>query len=273
MKDFSLQIRLINQALAAAQASIELSKTLLADISGISAPATASHSSVKIQPPTAASLPGVMGTFDGESMVTASGEKFLVPPNYASKTLLVYGDKLKMVDAASTGEGGILSSENKKLFKQIERVKRQTVEGILSQKGKEWCLVTSDGSHKVLEAAVNHFGFKEGDHLVGILPQDNLKAPFAALEGLVKKIEDNKAPTAAVQSNPSTEIKDKKEAVTKVPKVEKLEKPVIKAKSRPTLKKEPLAKKPDMTEVKKEDKGDVAIPKNPEPVISGEDLR
>lgn len=188
MKDSQLQIKLVNQALAAAQASIELAKSLLADFSGDKLPATALSSNSKSPVVDAASLPGIVGTYDGENMVTPSGEKFSVPPNYASKSLLIYGDKLKMID----GDASALGGEKRKLFKAIEKAARQSVVGILSKKDEQWLLVTSDGAHKVLEAAVNYFGFKEGDHLTGFLPQDNLKAPFAALEGKEKSVMDIK---------------------------------------------------------------------------------
>lgn len=204
MKDNNLQIKLVNQALAAAQASIDLAKSLLADFSG---EAVKSVPRLPIKPAVldAASVPGILGTYDGENMVTDKGEKFPVPPNYASKTLLVYGDKLKMID----GESEIPGGEKKKLFKSIERLTRQKVSGILSKKKDQWLLVTSDGSHKVLEASVNYYGYKEGDHLVGLLPAKNLQAPFAALEGKEKSVTGVKEATvveAAKKTSETSEI-------------------------------------------------------------------
>lgn len=212
MKDGSLQIKLINQALAAAQASIELSKSLLADLSGAPLPRA-------INTAPSSSQPGITGTYDGENMVTASGEKFPVPPNYASKTLLVYGDKLKMIEAGS--------GDPRKLFKQIERVTRQKVTGLLSKKGADWLLVTSDGSYKVLEASVNYYGFKEGDHQVGLLPADNLRAPFAALEGPEKPPSVKvTSPGPVVPAAPETSKPAKKLKAIRVKKIKKVSKKV-----------------------------------------------
>ena len=48
-----------------------------------------------------------------------------------------------------------------KIFKQIERVKRQRMTGVLSQKDGVWYLTTSDGPYKVLEASIKHFDARE----------------------------------------------------------------------------------------------------------------
>src|SRR3989338_5777794 len=69
------------------------------------------------------SIVGVVGKFMGDCMMTEEGQKYDVPLNYASKSVLVFGDKLKMYE-----EGG------EKKFKQIERVKRFRTEGILAKK-------------------------------------------------------------------------------------------------------------------------------------------
>ncbi|OGC49789.1 hypothetical protein A2716_00290 [candidate division WWE3 bacterium RIFCSPHIGHO2_01_FULL_40_23] len=126
--------------------------------------------------PSARNLPGVLGKFMGEYMETEAGEKIDIPANYASKSTLVYGDKLKQYE--ENGE---------KRFKQIERIRRLRVEGILAKKEGKWHAVTSDGSYRVLDVSVNHYGGVEGDPVVVLLPLDDKFVPFAAVESIPGK--------------------------------------------------------------------------------------
>lgn len=188
--------QLIVQALNAAETNIKLAKQLL------SSTATAPRPSPK-------DLPGVVGTFDGENMITEKGEKFKVNPNYASKSVLVYGDTLKKVE-----------EDGKERFKQIERVKRQTVGGILAKKGGKWAAVTADGSYKVLPEAVEFYEGKEGDEVTVVLPLENKKAPFAAIESIKKeeKPKEEEKPAAEKKKTttrkriaPKKKVEEKKE--------------------------------------------------------------
>ena len=63
----------------------------------------------------------VEGIFDGQVMVDADGKNYPVPANYASKSKLVEGDKLKLTIA---DDGGFI-------YKQIKRVERKQIIGIL----------------------------------------------------------------------------------------------------------------------------------------------
>ena len=178
--------QLIVQALNAAETNIRLAKQLL--------------SGVKAEPPQPSpkELPGIVGTFDGENMVTKDGKKFAVNPNYASKSVLVYGDTLKRIEV-----------EGKEQFKQIERVKRQKVEGVLAKKDGKWVAVTPDGSYRVSPVAVEFYGGKEDDEVVVVLPLENKNVPYAALES-IKKEEKPSGP-----SKPSVPSKEEKKAPAK----------------------------------------------------------
>jgi len=182
-KDDATAIRLINQALSAAVSSINLAKQLLSELTLVKS-TLGSQPSAPPGPKTpevsAIQLPGVIGTFDGQFMNTTDGQRFQIPENYASKSMIVFGDKLKMVDV--NGE---------KRFKQIERTKRQRSNGMIVKKEGRYHVVTSDGSYKVSSAAVSFFGGKEGDEAHIILPLNNKHVPFAALESVgVKQTTD-----------------------------------------------------------------------------------
>ncbi|MCG2686119.1 hypothetical protein L6258_01990 [Candidatus Parcubacteria bacterium] len=164
------QVQLINQALSAAVSSINLARQLLREV----------EAAERVP---SRDLPGIEGKFDGEAMVTNEGEKYPVSENYASKSLLVVGDTLKMVT-----EG------DRRLFKQIERVRRIRVEGILTKKEGRWHAVTADGSYRILPAAVSFHRGDEGSEVVVLLPQDNKRVGFAALERALKESEEKAVP-------------------------------------------------------------------------------
>lgn len=151
---------LLNQATAAIADARNLMKTM--------------ESELGVVPPKA--IEGTIGRYTGDFMVTADGQKFEVPTNYASKSILVYGDTLKMY-----------KENGETRFKQIERVKRLRVEGVLAKKEGKWHVVTSDGSYKVLEAAVEHFSGQEGDICIVLIPLEEKYAPFAAIESIPAK--------------------------------------------------------------------------------------
>ena len=161
-------LELIRQALGAAESSIKLAKQLLNDLvdSGV------------IAKPKAVELPGIAGIFDGENMASENGQTFPVPANYASKSMLVVGDSLKLVD-----EG------KEKRFKQIEHVKRHKTTGILTKKDGKWKVVTPEGSYKVLPSAVAHFGADVGNEVTLHLPANNLTVPYGAIESVKGKVE------------------------------------------------------------------------------------
>lgn len=171
--DDATAIRLINQSLSAAASSISLAKKLLSELTLSKSNGVLTD---KVPEISLNQLPGIIGTFDGQFMNTDDGQKFQIPENYASKSMIVFGDKLKMVDV--NGE---------KRFKQIERTKRQRASGMIVKKEGRYHVVTSDGSYKISSAAVSFFGGKEGDEAHIILPLNNKHVPFAALESVGTK--------------------------------------------------------------------------------------
>lgn len=207
---------LVVQAICAAEANITLAKQMLAEMHGGQLPGVSGKvvmAPVSQPRESFTEKPGIIGTFDGEHMVTEEGKKYEVNKNYASKSMLVYGDTLKMVK-----EG------DRNFFKQIERAKRRRVDGVLVKKDGKWCLVTSDGSYKLLDEAISYHRGEEGKEAVGIIPQDNARAPFAALERvvgvelerLVKDQEEKEAPVKkAVVRKAAPKAAEKKPVVKK----------------------------------------------------------
>ncbi len=183
----SKNIDLIKQALVSAESSIKLAKQLLTDLETGKIETAVPQNKEQNK-----NLPGLTGSFDGENMVTTTGETFPVPANYASKSMLVVGDTLKLVE-----EG------KEKRFKQIEHVKRFRTNGILTKKDGKWKAITPEGTYKVLPVTVEHLGGDVGSEVVLHLPANNLTVSYAAIESLKGEKK------ASIESNSSEVEKDK----------------------------------------------------------------
>lgn len=129
-------------------------------------------------------VPGIVGIFDGFFVVPESGEKIEVPQNYSAKSRLVYGDTLKVIE-----------EEGKKLFKQIAKVPRKKIEGVVNKKEGKWFVLADIGSYRLNDAAVVFHNLNIGDKITVTIPEDNISAPFATLDKVPEnsvKIEDVK---------------------------------------------------------------------------------
>jgi hypothetical protein len=122
------------------------------------------------------------GVFDGENMVGEDGRKYLVPPNYASKSKLVEGDLLRLN----------ISNSGKFIFKQKGPIERQRLMGSLMQDelSSDWKVMAGGHSYKVLPAAVSFHRGETGDDAVILVPK-NAPSRWAALENVVKRSESD----------------------------------------------------------------------------------
>ena len=207
---------LLRQALSASESSIRLAKQILNDIEKGSPAGNIPKKRV---------LPGLMGTFDGENMVTESGEKHPVPANYASKSMLVVGDTLKLVEEA----GG-------KKFKQIEHVKRHKTNGVLTKKDGKFHVLSTEGSYKVLPAAVDHFSATIEKELNIWIPEKNITASWAAIESVAgkEKVQEQKPKVEEKAISPEKKEEPEKKVIK-----ESAPKPTVKAKEKVTKDEKP----------------------------------
>ncbi|OGC47585.1 hypothetical protein A2886_02240 [candidate division WWE3 bacterium RIFCSPHIGHO2_01_FULL_42_13] len=197
-------------------------------------------------------VPGTLGVFDGTHMVTPDGKKYEVNPNYAAKSLLVAGDNLKMVEDAG-----------KLLFKQVSKVERKTLEGILNKKEGNWYALTDSGSYRLLDVAVEFRQGEVNDELIVLIPAGSPNVEWAALEkmkrdDIVVKPKADKENKKEDGGDKDMKQKDVKEEKKEVKKVEKMKAP---AKPAPAAKKP--EKKPEKKKEEKEDKRPVIRPPRP----------
>jgi len=166
-------------------------------------------------------MPGVSGYFDGFYLIGEDGSKYEVPANYAAKSRIVFGDTLKMIE-----------EDGKKLFKQIDKVPRKRLEGILSKKEGKWYLLSDGGTYKVSDIAAEFHKAELNDKAVAYVPENALNASYAALDYLEKEklagnlqqqVSEKKESTPAKEIN-VTIVETKKPEIkknTKVPEVQK----------------------------------------------------
>jgi uncharacterized pyridoxamine 5'-phosphate oxidase family protein len=171
-------------------------------------------------------MDGIEGVFDGFNMVDGDGKPHEVPLNYAAKSRLVYGDKLKMVE-----------KDGKRLFKQITKVPRKISNGIATKKEGLWYVITDTGSYKISDVAAEFNAIKINEELVVIIPEDNLKTPFATLDNVIRPddhvmIQRSKEPAQSEKRVGDSKKPIMKSAKTSKPKPKKpVNKPFVKNKN------------------------------------------
>jgi hypothetical protein len=180
-------------AIKSAEASLKMARQLLGGQGGKS-------DSIK----DLSNLKYIEGVFDGTHMVGADGKKYQVNSNYATKSMLVCGDKLRAYD-----ENG------KYWFKQVDKVKREKTSGMITKKANVWHVVTSGGSYKVSPEAVEFLNLDVGDEVGIFLPASNKRVPFATLD-FVKKVRKSEKANVAKDSKEQGGSKDPKEVLSEI---------------------------------------------------------
>jgi len=122
----------------------------------------------------------VEGIFDGEEMIDSAGRKYPVPSNYASKSKLVAGDKLKLT----------IAPDGTFIFKQIGPIDRKRLIGKLSESGGRYHVVSEGKKYQVLQASVTYFRANPADEVTIIVPKIG-ECHWAALENCLGKKEKN----------------------------------------------------------------------------------
>jgi len=118
----------------------------------------------------------VEGIFDGESMIDANGKNYPVSPNYASKSKLVVGDKLKLT----------IMPDGRFMYKQIMPAERKHLVCKLEKTGSNFWAICGKKKYRILQASVTYFKAEDGDDLTVVVPKQN-NADWAAVENLIVK--------------------------------------------------------------------------------------
>ena len=165
------------------QTALQLVNQLANDKTGEDKPTASAATTSKmpvVSVDEASALEVVEGYFDGENMVGDNGQIYPVPQNYASKTQLVIGDRMKW----------ILTPE-RELFKLIQPAERERVIGTLAAEGDDFVVLVDTLPHpvKLLKASVTYamknFGLKVGDEVVIVIPKNSTPV-WGAFSSVVK---------------------------------------------------------------------------------------
>ncbi|RJO59108.1 hypothetical protein C4546_03850 [Candidatus Parcubacteria bacterium] len=192
----------VRQLLAEAKASIQSAEFILGENSEL--PGKKINVNAQARKEGSVSVEGenrvIEGIFDGQHMVGPDGKQYSVPANYASKSKLVEGDKLKLT---ITPDGAFI-------YKQIGPIDRVRVVGKLvrDEQTDEFQVVANGAPYRVLLASITYFKGDAGDDVVILLPKDH-QAKFAAVENIIKRVpgqEPVEAVAAEVVEGDSGEI-------------------------------------------------------------------
>lgn len=118
------------------------------------------------------------GHFNGEKMIGDDGKEYNVPPNYASKSKLVTGDRMKLT---ITHSGAFI-------YKQIGPINRKRVIGTLefNPEHNHWTVRGPEATYKVLAASISFYKGKPGDEVILFVPEST-PCEWAAVDQLIAK--------------------------------------------------------------------------------------
>ncbi len=118
------------------------------------------------------------GIFQGDKMLGSDAKEYAVPPNYASKSKLVSGDKMKLT----------ITRSGSFVYKQIGQMDRRRAIGelIFDTDLKQWSALAEGKTYKLLTAAVTFHKGAPGDEVILLLPRVGDPA-WGTVENIVHK--------------------------------------------------------------------------------------
>lgn len=120
----------------------------------------------------------IEGIFDGQNMKGKDGSSYSVPANYASKSKLVAGDKMKLT----------ITPEGRFVYKQIGPVERTSFVGPLTYENGQYKVLANGKSYNIILASVTYFRTEVGDEVSILVPTDNQGVEWATLDAVIPKI-------------------------------------------------------------------------------------
>ncbi len=116
----------------------------------------------------------IEGVFDGQDMVWADKKTYPVPANYASKSKIVEGSRLKCT----------IKSDGSLQYKIIKEGEFITSTGTIIRDGDHFVVVSQDGMYQLLPAAVTYIRARVGDRVSIRIPKGK-QSTYAAIEARI----------------------------------------------------------------------------------------
>lgn len=177
------KIENLKRYIASAEESLEAAKKALFELTGEE---LTTKKSEKIPKAALANLKVaeggkvIEGIFDGENMVGPEGKVYPVPANYASKSKLVEGDKLKLT----------VAEDGSFIFKQIGPTERKKIIGTLNFEDNVYHVLAEGKTYNVLYASVTYFKAKPGDRVTVVVPGTG-DSDWACLENVIHEVKED----------------------------------------------------------------------------------
>ena len=118
----------------------------------------------------------VEGVFTGESMLGSDQSIYPVPQNYASKSLLVQGSKLK----------AIIKADGRIVYKIIEEIPFETKTGLVTKNRDKYQVIADGKVYNVLMASITFIKAEVGDSVSIRVPKGK-EATYATITALIPK--------------------------------------------------------------------------------------
>lgn len=119
----------------------------------------------------------IEGVFDGQNMIGPNEKIFPVPANYASKSKLVEGDRLKLT----------IMPNGSFMYKQIAPIDRNFVKGTLLKEDGQFKVLAGGKSYRVLLASVTYYKGDAGDEVTLIVPKDR-ESIWGTIEAVIPHV-------------------------------------------------------------------------------------
>lgn len=178
MLDQNAKMARLKDLIEKAEAHLNAAKHLLQDVTGDHSGSLPGASYTEMAGDLKMSMYGdqqiIEGFFDGQNMIGPAEKAYPVPANYASKSKLIEGDKLKLT----------IMPDGKFLYKQIGPAERKHVKGILSYEDGQYKVLAEGKSHHVLLASVTYFKASVGDDITLVVPS-TIESDWGAIENII----------------------------------------------------------------------------------------
>jgi len=176
MEETTSQIEKAFRLLENANSSLKAAQTILAKL----APESLRRVDVQLDTSEAkiydsGNMQVVEGTFNGQNMIGPNEKIYPVPANYASKSKMIEGDRLKLT----------IMPNGSFIYKQISPIERKHVKGTLINEDGQYRVLADGKSYRVLLASVTYYKGNAGDEVTLIIPEAKSDSIWGAIEAIL----------------------------------------------------------------------------------------
>lgn len=167
-------LRALSELINTAERSLHHAKNLMSQVLGKKASEEEVHFPEGLHAYKHGKSKVIEGIFNGKDMLGTDKKVYPVPANYASKSKIVEGSKLKAT----------IKADGSFQYKIIDEIDFDMMTGTLIKDGDRFVVITQGGIYQVIPASVTYLQAKIGDRVSIRVPQ-GIKATYATIDALV----------------------------------------------------------------------------------------